>query len=447
MTQDLASPDSASPAASDADVDYVLFVDDEKPILSSIQRLLRKQDFKCLFAESGADGLKILESQRVDLVISDMRMPNMDGAQFLSQVKARWPLTVRMLLTGHSDISATVTALNEGGIYRYISKPWDDENLIEVIHEGLRIRRLEREKKRLLNVTQQQNRELQKFNKDLEKMVAARTEEVRQTADMLELAYQQLKDSYDDFVRVFSTFITSRGYLIKGHSQSVADLSKTIAEAMALPEADVKHIYYAGLLHEVGKLSLSDDVLSRAEAKLTRQDAVEYQRYPLLGEMALTAIAELEPTSRFIRHHTEYMDGSGFPDRLKGDAIPIGSRIIRAVRDFVGLQSGLMRTDAMTKDDAFKLIQDNAGKRYDAQVVKLLAPLVDSYTGDDVLPHEDKLGVGALVPGMRLSRDLKNTNGILLIAKGHVLTEKIIEKMLSLEKLENRKLSVFVMKR
>src|SRR5690606_16717509 len=131
-------------------------------------------------------------------------------AQLPPQVRERWPRTVRMLLTGYADISSTIEALNKGGIYRYISKPWDDQGLLDAIAEGVRIRRLEREKAELLALTQQQNQQLKLFNEELEKRVQARTEELRQTADMLDLAYKELKDSYSLFVRVFSTVISSR---------------------------------------------------------------------------------------------------------------------------------------------------------------------------------------------------------------------------------------------
>ncbi|WP_094711327.1 HD domain-containing phosphohydrolase [Hahella sp. CCB-MM4] len=432
-------------SATEEEMDQVLFVDDEPSILSSLQRLLRKQNFQCHFAASGDEGIKVLEQKRIDLVVSDMRMPGMDGAQFLAIVREKWPQTVRMLLTGHSDISATISALNEGGIYRYISKPWDGDELLEIIEEGLRIRRLEREKKHLLEVTRKQNDELQEFNRNLELMVEARTEEVRQTADMLELSYQQLKDSYDAFVRVFSSFISSRG-LIKGHAQSVADLSRSIALAMKLSEHDVKHIYYAGLLHELGKLSLSDEILSRAEAKLTRKDIPEYVRYPILGEMALMAIDELEPTAHLIRCHAEYMDGTGFPSKLKEEEIPVGARIIRVVRDFIGLQSGLMKTETLTKEAAYDYISASAGKKYDPVVVKCLEPLVAEYSPDKVLPYERLLPSTALEPGMTLSRDLINSNGILLFAKGYKLTTNIIEKIIMLEKAEQRKISVYIRK-
>lgn len=101
----------------------LLFVDDEPSILSALRRLFRPHGYRILIAESGAAGLAILEQEAVDLIISDMRMPEMDGATFLKQARSRWPGTVRILLTGYADVTSTVAAINEGEIYRYIAKP------------------------------------------------------------------------------------------------------------------------------------------------------------------------------------------------------------------------------------------------------------------------------------------------------------------------------------
>jgi response regulator RpfG family c-di-GMP phosphodiesterase len=432
----------AVPAASQQET--VLLVDDEENILMALRRLLRRSGYRCFFATSGADGLKILEQENVDLIVSDMRMPGMDGAQFLTQVRERWPRTVRMLLTGYADISSTIEALNKGGIYRYISKPWDDQGLLDAIAEGVRIRRLEREKAELLALTQQQNQQLKAFNEELEKRVQARTEELRQTADMLDLAYKELKDSYSLFVRVFSTVISSRPHLAKSQSQQVADLARRLGTLLKLSEDELRHIYFAGLLTDLGKLGLSDDLLARAESRLGHNDLPEYQRYPLLGEMALLAIPELEQTAKLIRSHAEYLDGSGYPDMLSGKQIPRGARILRVARDFVGLQSGLMRTAPTSVDEACAIIKTGAGKRYDPHVVEALVIHVKSLAAEASDVHVMRIGVLALKPGMVVARDLVNANGILLVARGYKLTAGIIEKLAAFEKLEKEKLNIFV---
>ncbi|MES2207953.1 MAG: response regulator, partial [Pseudomonadota bacterium] len=108
----------------------ILLVDDEAKILTSMRRLLHPLGYHIIIAESGEKALEILSQETVDLVISDMRMPNMDGAQFLSQVRQHWPYSLRILLTGYADIASTVMAINKAEIYRYIAKPWDDDEMI-----------------------------------------------------------------------------------------------------------------------------------------------------------------------------------------------------------------------------------------------------------------------------------------------------------------------------
>src|SRR5487761_2120818 len=121
----------------------LLFVDDEVNILSSLKRLFRPGGYRIFTAESGAQGLEILQHEAVDLVVSDMRMPEMNGAKFLEQVNARWPDTIRILLTGHAEIGATIDAINKGHIYRYISKPWEDNDILLAIKQALHQKKLE----------------------------------------------------------------------------------------------------------------------------------------------------------------------------------------------------------------------------------------------------------------------------------------------------------------
>ena len=138
----------------------LLFVDDEASILSSLRRLFRQHGYNILIAESGAQGLEILEKEAVDLVVSDMRMPEMDGAKFLEQVRLHWPHVVRILLTGYADVTSTIDAINRGEIYRYIAKPWDDNDIVLTVRDALERKRLESENLRLLALTQRQNEEL-----------------------------------------------------------------------------------------------------------------------------------------------------------------------------------------------------------------------------------------------------------------------------------------------
>ena len=146
----------------------ILCVDDEKAIRSALRRVFLDEPWELLFASSGQEGLGIFEEREVDLVLSDFRMPGMDGAEFLKRVKKINPNSMRIVLSGYADINLIVEALNEGEIYRFVAKPWNDDELLHNVRKALEHHRLHSENRRL-------NAELRELNADLEKKVEERT--------------------------------------------------------------------------------------------------------------------------------------------------------------------------------------------------------------------------------------------------------------------------------
>ncbi len=147
----------------------LLLVDDEESILNSLRRLLRGQPYEVLLATSGAQALEIMARQPIDLVMSDARMPNMDGSTLLAHIHQRYPDTLRIMLTGYADPSAIIKAINEGQIHRYISKPWHDEEMLLMLRQSLAYQHSERERLRLVQETWDRNEELKLLNATLEK--------------------------------------------------------------------------------------------------------------------------------------------------------------------------------------------------------------------------------------------------------------------------------------
>lgn len=173
----------------------VLFVDDEPNILRAIKRALFTLDINLLLAESGAKALELLSSQDVHVVISDMKMPQMSGAELLEQVALRYPDTFRVVLTGYADIESTIKAVNQGKIHRYLQKPWDNQELIRVIEEGLERVKLKAENLRLQHLTRLQNKKLKEINTSLETMVQKRTRQIKAALNKIEkhnLAMEQV---------------------------------------------------------------------------------------------------------------------------------------------------------------------------------------------------------------------------------------------------------------
>lgn len=424
--------------------DTVLFVDDEPQILRALKRLFKKANFECFFAESGPEALKLMEETQIDLIVSDMRMPEMNGAEFLSIAREKYPATKSILLTGHSDITSTIEALNKGGIYRYISKPWEDEDLKRTIEEALRVKRLERERNQLLVITHKQNKKLKSFNTELEEQVKERTQELKRTMELLDQSYTELIDSYEMFIRVFSTVISSRFQEERQRPSMVAELAKEIAEMCDLPEHICQQISYAGLLHELGKITFSDDVLSSCESKMPDELFKQYKKYPTIGSSILMSIKGLDDCSRFIQEHMEDLDGTGFPNRLDRAEISYGAKILRIARDFVGLQLSLIFETPRDAHGAFAYIKSRSGKLYETKLVNKLHKLVNKYDLCNLAPNESAMEIMALHPGMVAARDIVNNYGILLITKGRTITEKNIEQLATIETVEECKLRILI---
>lgn len=324
----------------------LLLVDDEPGILSALRRLFRPHGYQLLLAESGAAGLAELEKTPVDLVISDMRMPEMDGAAFLKQVRERWPNTARILLTGYADITSTVAAINEGEISRYISKPWDDDEIVGIVRDTLERQRLESENRRLAALIQAQNEELKDLNAGLEQKVAERTAELQQALGFVEQAHGELKKSFLASVQVFSSLAELRtggaGSPLAGHGRRVADLARGLAQRLGLADGEIQTIMLAGLLHDIGKLGLPDDLLGKPFNLLSQDHRALVMKHPVIGQNILMAVERFKDVAQLVRHHHECFDGSGFPDRLAGTAIPMGSRILAVANDYDALQIGTL---------------------------------------------------------------------------------------------------------
>ena len=424
----------------------LLFVDDEPGILSSLRRLFRPHGYRILVAESGALGLAELEKAPVDLVISDMRMPEMDGATFLKAVRQRWPDTVRILLTGYADVTSTVAAINEGEIYRYVSKPWDDNEIVNTVREALERYRLKQENLRLTALTQSQNEELKGLNASLEQKVVERTAELRQALSFVEQSHGELKKSFLTSVQVFAGLIELRsgpaGSRLAGHGRRVADMARNLAQRLGMGDVEVQNIMLAGLLHDVGKMGLPDDLLGKAFNTLSQDQRALVMKHPVIGQNILIAIDKFKDAAILVRHHHESFDGNGYPDRLAGMAIPQGSRILAVVNDYDSLQIGTLVQRPLRPEEALAFIADNRGKRYDPATVDAFLKLISETR--KTVPTEVPLRTMHLKPGMVVSRDLPHRDGYLLLAKGSVLTGDIIGQLVKLEQSEQQTLTLYI---
>ncbi|WP_106477939.1 HD domain-containing phosphohydrolase [Phytohalomonas tamaricis] len=426
----------------------LLLVDDEENILNSLRRVLRNEPYTVLTASSGDQALSLMEAQHIDLVISDARMPSMDGATLLAKIQQRWPECLRILLTGYADISTTIRAINDGQIYRYLSKPWDDDDLRLIIRQALAYQFSEQERQRLERLTLSQNLQLQELNADLENRVKARTAELQQVADMLDLAYSELRRSYATATEVFSSLLNQRLPPERQTNSRVVALVKAFAQRHQLNEALGRDLAMAAALYNLGKLTWKDHLFNSPADFLYKEERELYRRYPEVGEGLLMTLEPLQEAATLIRHHQERWNGSGFPDQLKENDIPYGARLLRLAVDFVELQQGMVLERKLGHDEALQLIQKYAGKLYDPQLCEQFVNLCTELALDTTLTDDTvfMLDTSHLKSGMILVRDLHAKNGTLLLSVGKELDARLIEKLINFEEAEGAKYTLYVRK-
>lgn len=314
----------------------VLFVDDERPVLNSLKRLFADTDIDILVSDNARFALDILRQTKVALVVSDNCMPDMNGVDFLSMASNISPDTVRMILTGHADISSTIEAINRGGVYRFIEKPWNDDELMVLVEEGL-----------------------QHYNI----IISLKTMD---EAKLLSLAQTiELKDLYT-----------------RGHCNRVAEYAVDLARLVGMDEESIRQIRFGGWLHDSGKIGVPEDILNK-DGPLTGAEFDIIKKHPQWGAQVVRQAGLSEIIVNIVLHHHEGFSEQGYPDGLKGNDIPLEARIVAVADVWDALCSDRSYRKAYGRKDAQKIIVSMKGKNLDPKLVDLFLTMSDFVKKDE----------------------------------------------------------------
>lgn len=318
------------PVPSNADGRFTLLcVDDEPDIVDNLFRTFRK-GYTVLTATSGEEALELLKAQPVDLIISDQRMPGLTGDEVLKAARTLQPEAIRILLTGYSDLESLVKCVNEAGIYKYITKPWEPEHL---------------------------------------KLTVTRAIEHLDVERKLRRAAGQLKDAYHDAVTMLSIACEGKDEDTGFHVNRVQHFTEALAIEMGLGNEDAQHMGLMSILHDIGKLNIPDAILKKP-SKLDPDEWTVMQTHAehgvrILGENPFYAVAR-----EIARCHHENWDGSGYPNRLSQEAIPLSGRIVKVADVFDALTSRRPYKEPWPVERALGLLQEESGKQFDPKVVE-----------------------------------------------------------------------------
>ncbi|MCP5008395.1 MAG: response regulator [Aestuariibacter sp.] len=405
----------------------VLCVDDEQNILRAIKRALFSLDVDLTLVDSGEKALAVMKEKTIHVVISDMKMPGMTGAELLEQVAAHYPDTFRVVLTGFADIDATIKAVNQGRIHRYLQKPWDNQELINTIEEGLERIKLKDENARLQKLTKLQNAKLKEVNNSLEQVVQKRTKQIK-------AALRRIEQRNGALEQVLFNVISINPDIDGKFAIEVSELATKLANLLECSKEETNVIRYACLIGELGLLGLKPEHYRPAFNKLSYQQQKNYLSQTKLAKTILAPAEHLREVSDILEYQFEYYNGAGLY-KLVATQIPIGARILAVARDYWRMVSGRITGQPMTPIEARVELKKHRNTRYDGNVLDILLNTKDI---DKPSYIENRLSTEELKPGMVLSKNLYNESHILLLPEGHVFTDATIAKLAQYEREHNR---------
>jgi putative nucleotidyltransferase with HDIG domain len=321
--------------------DALILCIDDNPEVLKLMKMLLSDEFDLELVTSAENGLKFLRAKNPDLVLCDVMMPGMDGHAFSRTVKAdeavkHIPIILVTARTGAEMINEGLQA----GADDYISKPFDSTELKARIRSQLRMRQMESE--------------MALMNRNLR---------VR-TSDLVE----QQRSLFLSTVKSLASAIDAKDEYTRHHSTRVTDFSLKLAAKMGFGEKEIGDLELAALLHDVGKIAVPESILNKP-GKLTDEEFKLIKEHPARGESILSPVVELKEIGRIVRSHHERYDGTGYPDRLKGQEIPLGARIMTIADTYDSITSERPYRKAASHRYAVKEIISCSGTQFDPEVV------------------------------------------------------------------------------
>ena len=405
---------------------HVLVVDDEPNVLRAVERLLRRDGYNVHTVENGPAALAILADVDVAVLVCDQRMPEMSGAEVLAQARQVRPETIRIALTGHTDLATALTSINEGRVSHLLLKPWDDEHLRTVVREAANSFTLRRENQRLLELTQQQKAELEEWNQKLERQVTERTAELDARNAELHALHDSQEQALRDTVMLLARLLEANSPNAGLHAKRVAELAVRVGEDLGLDAGSLRDLEFAARLHDIGKAARRHQSETRGSRSASQRAAAH--GYAETGYRILSRVSGFEQVAFAVRHQGEHYDGSGHPSQLKAGSIPLSARILAMVNVYDEAVYGSNRTARYSSERGRQALRADRGRQLDPQLVKRFLDHVTrrNTTADDT---ETELSPRDVVAGMVLSRDLRNTEGLLVLRAKTTLTGEHIERI------------------
>jgi response regulator RpfG family c-di-GMP phosphodiesterase len=314
----------------------ILLVDDESGIRQSLSTYLEHHGFEVETAEDAMTAFASFRRQRPDMVLTDISMPGASGLDLLQQIKEKDGSVEVIMITAYLDISFAIQAMRRGA-FDFFTKPFNFEKILLTIERA---------------------RERQSLRRQAEEYAALKRQKAFEQQAIIETALG------------FARAVEERDKFNIGHGQRTAVFSRMLGEALELDEDHLKNLFYAALLHDVGKIGIDDAILNKPMS-LTEEEYAAIKRHPELGDYVLRPISFFTDIRKAVRHHHERWDGAGYPDGIAGEEIPLDARILSIADYFDSITSARPYRSPMSDADAIELIRSESGRIFDPALVEV----------------------------------------------------------------------------
>lgn len=397
----------------------ILIVDDEPVVLTALKFTLEREGFHVVACNSPLKALAILNERDFSVIISDQRMPEMLGLDFLVESRRIRPQASRILITAVLALPTIVDAINRGEIFRFVAKPWLREELVATVRNAVQRHELVTRNEALQAETQSLNLRLREANIALETKVR----DLEQQRQYLDAANRGLAENYEHSLELCRRILTTYDPILGGQAKALVEFANQMAATDSFNDTERHALKTAAWLCDLGLIGVPREMLRAFRSKsdqLTERERTMMHSHPIYGQTLAALVDSRADVGEVIRSHHERYDGRGYPDGLAGNAIPWTARCLAVAVGFV--ESGL------TKTAAIDALLARSGSNYDPEAVRLFLKVSNLVQ----LPKQVReIMLHELEPGMVLANGIYSPHGLLLIGEGQSLSPGTIAKIRS----------------
>ncbi|MEZ5278659.1 MAG: response regulator [Opitutaceae bacterium] len=395
----------------------ILLLDDDEIILLAIKETLGRENYDISVFSKASDALEAIREDRFAVIVSDQRMPEMTGLEFLHESKAHQPNASRILITGVLTLNTVIDAVNKGEIFRFLAKPWIREELIATIRNAVQRFQLLDANERLREDTLRLNEKLVTANAELREKLEALTK----GKEDLDRANRTLRTNFEHSLELCHRLIETFHPVLGRQTKSVATVCRQMAETAGMSDEMRDVLMTSAWLHNIGMVGIPRQICSKSlktPEALTETERQLLRHHPIYGQTLAAFVNDLRAVGETIRAHHERFDGGGYPDGLSGREIPEAARYLAVAVAFVESND--------SRDQAIESILRDSGVAFDPEAVRLFLKVSNRTS----LPRKVReITLDELGPGVVLARGIYTPSGLLLISEDKELTPLTVNKI------------------